>query len=66
MQRGYTLTLVVQLEEAHAALRGRAVVDGQLIGRAADHLTLHQQRVIGQNQQGAALVCSADRQQLTL
>lgn len=66
MNIGVSLTLVVQLEDARAGLRRRAVVDGQGVGGAADHLTLHQQRVIGQDQQGAALVGAPDGQLLAV
>ena len=60
------LTLIVQLEDAHAAIRHGAVVDRQSVGGAADHLTLHQQRVIGQDQQGATFICAPDGQLLAL
>lgn len=60
------LTLIVQLEDAHAAVRHGAVVDRQSVGGAADHLTLHQQRVIGQHQQGATFVRAPDGQLLAL
>lgn len=60
------LTLVVQLEQARAPVRRRAVVNGQRVGGAADHLTLHQQRVIGQNQRGTPLVHASDGQLLAV
>lgn len=60
------LTLIVQLEDAHAPLRRGAVVDGQRVGGTADHLSFHQQRVIGQDQQGASLICASDGQLFTL
>lgn len=60
------LTLIVQLEDAHAPLRRGAIVDGQRVGGTADHLSFHQQRVIGQDQQGASLICASDRQLFTL
>lgn len=60
------LTLIVQLEDAHASLQCRAVVDGQSVGGTADHLTLDQQRVVGEDQQGAAFVRAPDGQLLAL
>lgn len=62
----YGLTLVMQLKDAHVALWWGAVVDGQSVGGTADHLTFHQQGVIGQDHQGALFVCTPDGQQLTL
>lgn len=59
-------TLVVQLEDAHVALWRGAVVDRQSVGGTADHLTLHQQCVIGQDHQGPLFICTPDGQQLTL
>lgn len=60
------LTLIVQLEHAHASLRRGAVEDGQSVGGTADHLTFHQQSVIGQDEQGASFVCAPDGQLLAL
>ncbi|XP_034752905.1 seizure 6-like protein [Etheostoma cragini] len=56
----------VQLEDAHAQVRCRPVVDGQGVGGTADHLTLHQQRVIGQDQHGASFIGTPDGQLLAL
>ncbi|TNN31486.1 hypothetical protein EYF80_058362 [Liparis tanakae] len=56
-----------ELEHAPpAGLRRRAVPDRQRVGGRADHLTLHQQRVVGQHQQGAARIHAADGQLLAL
>lgn len=60
------LTLVVQLEDAHASLRRGAVEDGQRVGGTADHLTFDQQRLVGQDQQGPPVVHAPDRQLLAL
>lgn len=62
----WRLTLVVQLEEAQAPLWCRAVVDRQRVGGTADHLTFHQQRVVGQNQRGALIVHAPDGQLLAV
>lgn len=55
-----TLTLVVQLEDTHAPLGCGAIVDRHSVGRTADHLPFNEERVIGQYQQGASLVCASD------
>lgn len=60
------LTLVVQLEDAQTSLWSRPVVDRQRVGGAADHLTFHQQCVIGQNQRRALLVQASDGQLLAV
>ena len=60
------LTLIVQLEDAHASLWCGAVEHGQSVGGAADHLTFDQQGVIGQDQQGASFIRTPDGQLLAL
>lgn len=60
------LTLVVQLEDANDSLWRGAVVDRQSVGGAADHLTLNQQSVIGQDHQGTTFICTPDGQLLAV
>lgn len=60
------LTLIVQLEDAHASLRSGAVVDGQSVGGTTDHLTFNQECVISQDQQGTPFICPPDRQLLAI
>lgn len=56
----------MQLKETQASFRCGTVVDRQSVGRTADHLSFNQQRVIGQDQQSASLVCASDWQLFAL
>lgn len=56
------LTLIVQLEDTHASLQSRAVVDRESVSGTADHLTFNKQCMVGQDQQRTVFINTCDRQ----
>lgn len=60
------LTLVMKLKHADGSLWRRAVEHRDGIGWTADHLTFHQECLIGKNKQSSAFIHPSDWQLLAL